>query len=399
MNISQKILIRRRRRRRESDGRSLLVRLLIGTVTMAVLSAGLVTMSGVGAVAGVYAYYAKDLPDPEAIETAQEEFETTKIYDRTGQHLLYEVFDPRWGDRTIVPLDQIPLHMRQATIALEDASFYENPGVNLKGIARAAWSLLSRETESKLGFRLPYATRAFQGGSSITVQLVKNVLIPPEERTKRLLSRKIKEAILALEISRRYPGREGKDKILEWYLNYNYYGNFAYGVEAAANVYFDKHVQELDLAEAAMLAALPQFPALNPIDAPEKARERQHLVLDAMLREGYITPEECVEAKYKELKVRSSIGDRFDIKAPHFSIYVTKLLEEEFGPEMVYRGGLKVYTTLDMEMQTLAEEIARQKIKELQEDEEDRNVSNAALVSINPRTGEILAMVGSLDYW
>ena len=410
MNISQKILIRRRRRRRESNSgqKSLLaVRLLIGAVTMTVLSTVLVAMSSIGAVAGVYAYDAKDLPDPEAIETEQEEFETTKIYDRTGQHLLYEVFDPRWGDRTIVPLDQVPLHLRQATIALEDASFYENPGVNLRGIARAAWSLLSRETEGKLGFRLPYATRAFQGGSSITVQLVKNVLIPPEERIQRLYSRKIKEAILALEISRRYPGKEGKDKILGWYLNYNYYGNFAYGIEAASNVYFDKHVQELTLAEAAMLAALPQFPALNPIDAPEEAQERQHLVLDAMLREGYITPEECVEAKYTELKVRSSIGDRFDIKAPHFSVYVTKLLEEEFGPELLYRGGLKVYTTLDLEMQALAEKIAREKIKELQEpvlstaegEEKDHNVSNAALVSINPKTGEILAMVGSLDYW
>jgi membrane carboxypeptidase/penicillin-binding protein len=405
MNISQKILIRRRRRRRNNGGQSLVVRLLIGTVTMSLLGAVLVVMSGVGAVAGVYAYYAKDLPDPEAIETEQEEFETTKIYDRTGQHLLYEVFDPRWGDRTIVPLVQIPLHMRQATIALEDASFYENPGVNLKGITRAAWSNLSGEIEGKLGLRLPYSSTP-GGGSSITVQLVKNVLIPPEERTQKLYSRKIKEAILALEISRRYPGKEGKDKILEWYLNYNYYGNFAYGIEAASNVYFDKPVQELTLAEAAMLAALPQFPALNPIDAPEEARERQHLVLDAMLRQGYITPEESVEAKYTELKVRSSIGDRFDIKAPHFSVYVTKLLEEELGPELLYRGGLKVYTTLDLEMQTLAEEIARERIKELQEPvlnkegkEEDRNVSNAALVSINPKTGEILAMVGSLDYW
>jgi len=254
MNTSQKILIRRRRRRREKNngGRSLLVRLLIGTVTMAVLGAVLVAMSSIGAVAGVYAYYAKDLPDPEAIETEQEEFETTKIYDRTGQHLLYEVFDPRWGDRTIVPLEQIPLPMRQATIAIEDASFYENPGVNLRGITRAAWSQLSRQTESTLGFRLPYATLAYQGGSSITMQLVKNVLIAPEERIQRLLSRKIKEAILAMEISRRYPGREGKDKILEWYLNYNYYGNFAYGIEAASNVYFDKQVQELTLAEAAI---------------------------------------------------------------------------------------------------------------------------------------------------
>jgi len=207
-----------------------------------------------------------------------------------------------------------------------------------------------------------------------------------------LYSRKIKEFILALEISRRY----SKDQILEWYLNSNFYGNLAYGVEAAAKVYFDKPVQELDLAECAMLAAVPQYPGLNPIDAPEEARKRQHLVLDAMVRQGHITAEEAIAAKYQKLDIKAR-EERYDLIAPHFSIYARKRLEEMFGPELVHRGGLRVYTTLDLEKQNLAQEIARKWIAELQA--QKQNVSNAAVVVINPRTGEILVMVGSLDYW
>jgi 1A family penicillin-binding protein len=375
MNINTKRRILRRRRKKNNG---LLLHLLMGLVAVVFFAVTLLGLLGIGTVVGVYAYYAKDLPDPGRIETDQEEFETTKIYDRTGQVLLYEIFDPRLGDRTWVPLDQIPLYLRQATIAIEDRSFYENPGFDIRGFARALY----------------YNLRGgpIQGGSTITMQLIKNVLIPPEERYKKLYSRKIKEFILALEISRRY----SKDQILEWYLNSNFYGNLAYGVEAAAQVYFDKPVQELDLAECAMLAALPQYPALNPIDAPEQARKRQHLVLDAMMRQGYITVEEAVAAKYQKLDIKAR-EERFDIIAPHFSIYVRKRLEEMFGPELVHRGGLRVYTTLDLKMQDLAQEIAREWVAELQA--QGRNVSNAAVVVIRPRTGEILVMVGSLDYW
>ncbi|MEA3346198.1 MAG: PBP1A family penicillin-binding protein [Chloroflexota bacterium] len=378
------ILMRRRRRRSNSNSRGpahIGLQLALGTLGFITLSVLLAILIAFGTVAGVYAHFAQGLPDPSAIETAQETFETTKIYDRTGQHLLYEIFDPRRGDRTIVPLEGIPLHLRQATIAIEDRNFYENPGINPEGIFRAFVNNL-------LG-------RPVQGGSSITQQLVKNVLIPPEERYKKLYSRKIKEAILALEISRRYPGREGKDQILEWYLNYNFYGNFAYGVEAASQIYFGKHVQDLELAECAMLAALPQFPALNPINAPEEAQKRQHLVLDAMLRQGYITAEQAVAAKVQPLEVQSSLGQRFDIRAPHFSLYVQKFLEQELG-QRAYQG-LKIYTTLDLDLQRRAEEIAREHVNKLQEGE--HNVSNAAVVAIRPNTGEILAMMGSLDYW
>lgn len=378
MDTIQKLYLLRKRRRNNRGG-SIFSRLLLGFVASVFILVTLVGLLGFGTAIGVYAYFAQDLPAPGQIETAQEKFETTKIYDRTGKHLLYEVFDPRWGDRTIVPLEEIPEDLRNATIALEDKSFYENPGVDLEGIARAFYYSLR-------GGRV-------QGASTITMQLVRNVLIPPEERYKMLISRKIKEVILSLEISRLY----SKDQILEWYLNYVYYGNLAYGVEAAAQVYFDKHVQELDLAECAMLAALPQFPALNPIDNPEEARRRQHLVLDAMMRQGYITPKECVAAKYEDLNIRSALSGRFDILAPHFSIYVRKELEEEFGPDLLHRGGLTVYTTLDLEMQKRAEEIASGHVAELKE--KGNNVSNAAVVAIRPNTGEILTMVGSLDYW
>jgi len=376
MNINTR---RRILRRRKKNNNGLLLRLLVGVVAIVFFAVTLLGMVSIGTVAGVYAHYAIDLPDPGRIETEQEEFETTKIYDRTGQVLLYEIFDPRLGDRTWVSLDQMPLYLRQATIAIEDRSFYDNPGFDIKGFARAFYYY------TLLGGRV-------QGGSTITMQLIKNVLIPVEERYQVLYSRKIKEFILAMEISRRY----SKDQILEWYLNSNFYGNLAYGVEAAARVYFDKPVQELNLAECAMLAAVPQYPGLNPIDAPEQARKRQHLVLDALVREGYVTVEEALAAKYQKLDIKAR-EERFDIIAPHFSIYARKRLEEMFGPELVHRGGLRVYTTIDLEMQDLALEIAREHVAKLQA--EKRNVSNAAVVVITPRTGEILVMLGSLDYW
>ncbi|MFQ6014681.1 MAG: penicillin-binding protein [Anaerolineae bacterium] len=373
------VRLRRAARRRRQNNSNILVKLVAATMLAVVLFAAMMFVAGVGSVFAVYAYFVKDLPAPEEIgrQTSQT-FKTTTIYDRTGQTVLYEIFDPQWGNRTVVPLESIPIHLRQATIAIEDRNFYENPGINIRGIARAAYQNF-------------FGSGPIQGGSSITQQLVKNVLIPPEERYQKSYIRKIKEAILALEISRRY----SKDQILEMYLNTIDYGRLAYGVEAAAQAYFGKHVWDLDLAESAMIAALPQAPAANsPCENPEKGREKQHLVLDAMLREGYITAEETVAAKYEELECAQL---QFDIVAPHFVFYVRKLLEEQFGPTAVYQGGLRVYTTIDLEMQRAAEEIARQQVAKLQE--EERNVSNAAVVALRPSTGEILTMMGSLDYF
>jgi len=371
---------RRQRRARSRQGTGLWVRMGMAVGVFLATMAGISTAAGM---AGAWAFYTVIISqaDPGQIEASARAFETTKIYDRTGKVLLYEVIDPAAGDRTWVPLERIPLVLRQATIAIEDRSFYENPGINPRGLLRALWVNLRGGGEM------------IQGGSSITQQLVKNTLIDPQERYQRSYSRKLKEILLALELSRRYT----KDQILEMYLNTNFYGNLAYGVEAAAQIYFGKHVWELNLAEAAMLAAIPQFPTLNPIDAPEAAKRRQEVVLEAMVKEGYITPEEAAAAKATPIQIRRRPAERFDIKAPHFSIYVRRWLEERFGADRVNRGGLRVYTTLDWDLQRYAEETVRRHIAKLKA--EGRNVHNGALVAIRPRTGEILAMVGSADYW
>ncbi len=409
-------LQRRQRRRAQTQTGPTRLLQLVGVGLLLLFVAGLLSVSGVvGGVAGVYAYFAKDLPEPEQIEVVEQDFETTRIYDRTGEILLWEIIDPHAGDRVWVPLDQIPDHLICATVAIEDRTFWENPGVNPRGILRAFISNLQGQQ--------------VQGGSSITQQLIKNVLINPEERVvaaegpgMRDYARKVKEVILALEITRRY----SKEKILEWYLNTNFYGNLAYGIEAASQVYFGKSVSELDLAEAATLAAIPQYPQLNPFDNPEAARERQHLVLDQMVRQGCITREEA-EAAGREPWHLASATEQFNFLAPHFSVYVRNQLEEMFGPELVYRGGLRVYTTLDYDLQQQAQCVAQAHIRRLSGEDgqavleealaegceavqylpplsgydvgKDHHVSNAAVVVLRTGTAEILTMVGSLDYW
>ncbi|MHB0875724.1 MAG: PBP1A family penicillin-binding protein [Anaerolineae bacterium] len=382
MNRDVKVYLLRKRRRPQGNKLGIFAgvatSMAASTVGTILLVITLVVAAALGSVVAVYAYFAKDLPDAGEIERVQEGFKTVRIYDRTGQHLLYEVADPG-GDRTYVSIDQIPLQLRQATIAMEDKNFYSNSGIDLAGIARAFLSNLRGEQ--------------VQGGSTLTVQLVKNVLIPAEERYEISYARKIKEAILALEISRRYPGREGKDRILEWYLNSSFFGNHAYGVEAAAQVYFGKHVQELDLAECAMLVHIVQYPAMNPINNPDLAKRRQEIVLETMARQGYITNEEAYAAKQEELVIQSTT-QRYELQAPHFAIYVRDLLEEQYGDSM-YRMGLRVYTTLDWDIQNLAQEVATSRIAEIGP---DHDATNAAVVVLRPTTGEILAMVGSVDY-
>jgi len=385
MDAEDRVWLLRHRRQRRTKGKGgfgrLALRLGAGLVILVVSGLVLTLVAGVATAVGVYSYYAKDLPDPNEIVTRQESFETTKIYDRTGKVVLMEVIDPRRGDRTLLPLEQIPEDFRNATIALEDKTFYSNIGIDPMGIARA--------------FLLNLQGDSVQGGSSITVQLVKNILIPEEERYEISYARKIKEAILALEISRLY----SKDQILEWYLNTNYYGNWAIGVEAAAQVYFGKHAQELTLAECAILAPIVQYPAMNPIDNPDEARKRQRIALQRLVEESYITQTQADAAYADQLQIHTSMLKRYDLVAPHFAMYVRKQLEDmpEIGAEKLYRGGLNVYTTVDLEINRLAEEEARNQIDRLQGDGYD--VSNAAVVVIRNRTGEILAMVGSIDYW
>jgi 1A family penicillin-binding protein len=327
-----------------------------------------------------YAYFAQSLPSPDQL-AGRAEAQSTKIFDRNGE-LLFELFDTNGGRRTVVPIAQIPLVMREATIATEDPSFYTNPGIDLRGIARAVYYLVLT------------GTPAGGGGSTITQQLVRNTLISPEPT----IQRKIREIILALEVNRRY----SKDQILEYYLNVIPYGNLAYGIEAAAETYFGKRAQDLTLPEASLLAGLPQAPAAyDPCIDADAALSRQQDVLRLMVEAKYITLPQAIEAAAQSRQIVQSdaFGKRCAlkaaIKAPHFVTYVRELLEQQYGPEIVYKGGLQVTTTLDLKMQTIAEDEARKQIAALA----GKNVTNAALVALNPKTGEILAMLGSVDFF
>lgn len=384
-----RVLIARRKRKRARVNRPRPMLWLsqgVLAIVLVIVATGLVTAgAGAAVVAGIYSSYAAQLPDVSVIETQQEEFETVRIFDRTGNHLLYESVDPRpfRGDRTFVSLEEMSPWLATAAVAAEDRNFWEHPGINVRGLLRAFVSNLQGG--------------AVQGGSSITQQLIKNVVISPEERAQQSYARKIKEIILALEVTRRYP----KERVLSWYLNNNFYGNLAYGVEAASQVYFGKSSTDLTLAEAAMLTAIPQFPALNPIDAPEEAKRRQGITLQAMVDAGYITPEQADEAFNQELSLRKSVSERFDIlTAPHFALYVLDQVRNEFNtaddPYFIWKNGLTVYTTLDVELQQYAQQVAREQVAQLLAD--GKNASNSAVVAIRNDTGEILAMVGSLDY-
>ena len=348
---------------------ALLWRLLIALLQLCLLGAVLM----IGAAYGVYRYYSQDLPDPTVIGSYRPA-ETTRIYARDGQTLLYELVDPQGGRRTVVPFDQIPESVKWATVAVEDAGFYENPGVDLRGIVRA----LLQNYE---------AGEVVSGASTITQQLVRNVLLPPTERTNVSFERKLREAILAVQVSREY----SKDQILNLYLNEVYYGNQAYGIEAAAQTYFGKSVQQLSLAEATLIAGLPQSPTvLNPFENMAGARARQRVTLDQMVKVGLLTSEQADRLASEPLQlVKPHVG----LLMPHFVFYVRQLLETRYGPDMLYRGGLRVVTSIDLSWQAEAQRIVNEQIKGLRE----RHASNAGLVMLSPHN-EILAMIGSVDY-
>ena len=304
----------------------------------------------------------------------RDSFETTRIFDRNGE-LLWELFGE--GKRTNVSLAQIPPAMIAATIAVEDDTFYENVGADLPSLIAA----LIANAKNPDGRPV--------GGSTITQQLVRHIVFDYEERTAVSYNRKIKEIILAWIMNRKY----SKDDILEMYLNEIYYGNLAYGVEAAAQTYFDKSAVDLTLAEASLLAGLPQSPVkLDPLTNLEAAKERQWLVLNLMAGDGAITQAEAVAAYQEPLNFAPQ---EVSLAAPHFSVYVRQQLEEMFGAEMVANGGLRVTTSLDLRYQRLAEQLARQHVAAVGP---ERNLTNAALVALKPGTGEILAMLGSVDY-
>jgi 1A family penicillin-binding protein len=316
-----------------------------------------------------FAWYSKDLPSPDRL--VRREGFTTRIYDRNGE-LLYDVF--REAKRTPVNWQEVPDYLKQATIAVEDKEFYQHPGFSLRGIARAFYNIVVH--------------RRLEGGSTLTQQLIKNVLLTPE----RTLSRKIKEFVLALQVERVYT----KDEILLMYLNEAPYGGTAWGVGAAAEQYFGKPVAKLNLVESAILAGLPQRPsAYSPFGSDPKAYiGRTKHVLRRMREDGYISEEDEKKAM-EELDKISFRENKSLIKAPHFVMYVQKLLSEKYGEQMVEQGGLKVTTTLDLSYQKKVEKI----VKEEMDKAKRLNITNAALIAVNPRTGEILAYVGSKDYF
>lgn len=346
---------------------------LILIISAVFLTAVILSFSGV-----VYAYVIiRELPSLDQFGSRKVS-QSTKIYDRTGEILLYEIFGEE--KRTIVPFEEIPDYVKQATLAAEDERFYHQPAFDIKAIVRA---LITNIREGRIA----------QGGSTITQQLVKNVFLSSE----KTITRKIKELILAIELESKY----SKKEIFSAYLNQIPYGSNAYGIEAASQTFFNKSVKKLTLAEAATLAGLPRAPTLyspwrtsagEPVNK-ELINRRNH-ILKRMRELGFISEEEMLAAESEIPNFAPpSLGS---IKAPHFSIAVRNYLVNRYGEETATKGGLRVITTLDWELQQIAEEVVK---KGAERNEELYGGKNAALLAQDPKTGQILAMVGSRDYF
>ena len=308
----------------------------------------------------------KDLPSPTRLSSSPS---SSLIYDRNGK-LLYEIYAEK--NRTPVSLKDLPEYIKWATIASEDKNFYRHHGFDFGGVLRAAYNIIFHQT--------------LQGGSTITQQLVKNALLTPE----RTLHRKIREIILTYLVEVIY----SKDRILEMYLNQAPYGGTAWGIQAAAQTYFNKDAKDLTLAESSLLAGLPASPTrFSPFGAhPELAQQRQERVLQLMVEDGYLDESSKLKVQSSELVYAPpSVG----IKAPHFVLYVKDLLAEKYSDTVVEQGGLKVTTTLDLDLQNFAQDTVATEVAKLKK----LKVGNGAALVTNPKTGEILAMVGSKDYF
>jgi len=311
---------------------------------------------------------AYQLPSPNRL-IASERPLTTEFYDRNGT-LLYRLYEGR--NRTLVKLDDLPWYLKQATIAIEDKNFYHHFGIDPLAIARALYH--------------NYQNGTLEGASTLTQQLIKNSLLTSE----KTFSRKAKEAILAVWSETIY----SKDEILEMYLNEAPYGGPAWGIEAAAKTYFGKSAKDLSLAESTYLAGLPASPSeFSPYGTkPDLGKSRQEQVLDRMVEEKYLTKEEAEKAKTEKL---SFLPPVINIEAPHFVMYVKNLLSQKYGDRVVSQGGLKIYTTLDLGLQKAVETIVADEVSKLS----GLNVSNGAALITDPKTGQILAMVGSKNYF
>lgn len=326
---------------------------------------------GGAAVAGLFLYFSRDLPDPTQLNKKNFS-ESTKIYDRAGEHLLFEIHGE--AKRTVIDRTKITPEVKAATVVAEDADFWNHSGFSLKAILRAFLVNIEKGEVS-------------QGGSTITQQLIKNAFLGRQ----KTISRKIKEVLLSFEIEKKF----SKEEILELYLNQISYGSNAYGIEAAAQTFFGKSAENLSLAQTALLASLPKAPTFySPYGSNfKKLKERQEALLSRMEELDYINETELHEAMSEKLDF---LPQKDYIQAPHFVMYVREYLSQRYGENFLEEGGFKVYTTLDLNLQKIAEKAVE---KGAAQNEKLFKAKNAALVAIDPKTGQILAMVGSRDYF
>jgi len=342
----------------------------------------------------VYQYFtiAASLPGIEDIKQRASQFETTRFYDRNGQ-LLYEMIDPNAGRRTYIPIDQISPALIAATIAIEDKEYYNHPGFDAFALVRA---LIQNYTSGEV----------VSGASTITQQLARTLFFSPQERVEITVRRKAREIILASELTRRY----SKDEILELYLNEISYGNMAYGIEAAAETYFNTNASELTLEQSAFLAGLPQAPSVYDIfTAREDTLIRNKQTLTAMyelstekncIRIDNFEERICVDAQtaadaYAYIDNYNFVQRANPMVYPHWVNYIITLLEEKYDDQTIYRSGFKVYTTLDPQLQIEADRIVAEQVASMV----DNHATDGALVAIRPSTGEVLAMTGSADFY
>jgi len=325
----------------------------------------------IGILTGYGLFYLSDLPRIRTLEEYHP-YEASRVYSKDGE-LIAEFYIER---RNVIPFSEIPKHAKEAILAVEDARFYSHPGLDIQGVLRALWADIK-------------AGEVIQGGSTITQQLSKMLFLKPEKS----LSRKIKEAIIALQIERRY----SKDEILNLYLNQVYFGSGAYGIEAAAQTYFGKHAKDLTLSESAMLAGLPKAPtSFSPFRNPEKARLRRSHVLKKMLDNGFIKGDDAQKADMEPLPTPPRGGFN---KAPYFVEFIRQEMEGRYGHE-VYTGGLNIYTTLDLKAQQAAEKALQKGLMAINERYKKRDMSvQGALLALEPQTGYIRAMIGGRDFY
>ncbi len=333
--------------------------------------AATLALAGATLAGAVFVYYTRDLPRPEKF-SEKNTIQSTKIYDRTGKILLYEIYGEE--KRDWVTSDNIPESMKKMAVAAEDKNFYTNNlGIDFEGIARS--------------FINYFGTRKLNmGGSTIPQQLIRSTFLTNEKSAQR----KIREIVMAIELTRRYK----KEDVLEWYLNQVPFGRNAYGIGAAATNYFNKPVTDLTLAEQATLVALIQLPSFysNPANF-DALMARKNYVLERAAEDGYLTSEEIGTAKNQEL---GFVERKTEIKAPYFTLWVKQKLEEEYGQQYLEEGGLKIITSLDWNMQQIAEQTVRDGVKANYR----HYAHNAALVALDPKTGQVMAMtVGTGDYY